>query len=172
MEKAMEHVMRTPIALVIAAAAALVGSSAVADPVSFEVLFKQPQEQMKFEFADGTKHFVLAVRREGRAEGSGVFAGATITEFGWHDVNPPISGDPQGYLQVTAENGDVAVLRWKVKAVFMKGEEGLALFDNGVWELVSGTGQFADKRGVGTLVIEPRGGPTLFILEGEVGDKA
>lgn len=163
--------MRTPIVLAIAAAAAVFGGNAVADPVSVEVLVK-PQEQMKFEFGDGSKHFVLAVRREGTAEGSGVFAGATITEIGWHDVNPPVSGDPQGYLQVTTENGDVAVLRWWVKAVFMKGEEGPALFDNGVWELVSGTGQFADKRGVGTLVIKPRGGPTLFILEGEVGDPA
>ncbi len=163
--------MRSQLVLIIAAAAALAGGSAVADPVSVEVLAK-PQEQMKFEFADGSKHFVLAARREGVAEGSGVFAGATITEIGWHDVNPPLWGDPQGYFQVTAENGDVAVLRWWVKAVFTKGEGGLALSNNGVWQLVSGTGQFADKRGVGTLVIKPRGGPTLFILEGEVGDKA
>lgn len=162
--------MKSPFVLAIAAAAAVAGSSAVADPVSVEVLLT-PQEQMKFEFADGSKHFVLAVRREGEAEGSGVFAGAAVTEFGWHDVNPPVSGEPRGYLQLTAENGDIAVLRWTVKAVFMKGDEGPALFDNGVWELVSGTGQFKDKRGVGSLVIVPRGGPNLFILEGEVGDK-
>lgn len=163
--------MKSPFVLAIAAAAAVAGSSAVADPVSVEVLLT-PQEQMKFEFADGSKHFVLAVRREGEAEGSGVFAGAAVTEFGWHDVNPPVSGEPRGYLQLTAENGDIAVLRWTVKAVFMKGDEGPALFDNGVWELVSGTGQFKDKRGVGSLVIVPRGGPNLFILEGEVGDKS
>jgi hypothetical protein len=163
--------MRTSIVLAAATAAALVGGTAVADRVSVEVLV-EPQEQMKFEFEDGSKHFILAVRRTGTAEGSGVFAGATITEIGWHDVTPPVSGAPQGYLQVNAENGDVAVLRWWVKATFMKGEEGLALFNHGVWELVRGTGQFADKRGVGTVVIKPRGGPTLFILEGEVGDKA
>jgi hypothetical protein len=152
------------------AGAALMGSSAAAEPVSIEVLL-EPQEQMRFEFADGSKHFVLAVRREGKAEGSGVFANAAVTEFGWHDVNPPVSGEPRGYLQLTAENGDIAVLRWEVKATFMKGQEGPALFDNGVWELVSGTGQFADKRGVGSLVIKPQGGPNLFTLEGEVGDK-
>lgn len=162
--------MKSRFVVAVATAAALFGSSAAADPVSVEVLL-EPQEQMKFEFADGSKHFVLAVRREGQAEGSGVFAGAAVTEFGWHDVNPPVSGDPRGYLQLTTENGDVAVLRWTVKAVFMKGADGPALFDNGVWELVSGTGRFENQRGVGSLVIVPRGGPNLFIIEGEVGDR-
>ncbi|MDP2618775.1 MAG: hypothetical protein Q8P46_01130 [Hyphomicrobiales bacterium] len=163
--------MRSSFILAVAAAAAIVGSSALAEPVSVEVMLT-PQEQLKFEFADGSKHFVLAVRREGKAEGSGAFAGAAVTEIGWHDINPPVSGDPQGYLQVTAENGDVAILRWTVKATFVKGAEGKpALFNNGFWELVSGTGQFQDKHGVGSLVIKPQGGPNLFILDGEVGDK-
>lgn len=162
--------MKSPFVLAVGAAAALVAGSAVADPVSVEVLLT-PQEQMKFEFADGSKHFVLAVRREGKAEGSGAFAGASVTEFGWHDVNPPISGAPQGYLQLTAENGDIAVLRWDVKAVFTKGADSPALFTSGVWELVSGTGQFEDQRGVGSLVIKPQGGPNLFILEGKIGNK-
>lgn len=166
----MKYVTKSRLILAVAAAAALAGSSAGAEPVSVDILLT-PQEQMKFDFADGSKHFVLAVRREGKAEGSGPFAGAAVTEFGWHDVNPPVSGDPQGYLQLTAENGDIAVLRWDVKAVFLKGDEKPALFDNGVWTLVSGTGQFAEQRGVGSLVIKPQGGPNLFILEGEVGDK-
>lgn len=161
--------MKSPFVF-IAVAAALAGSSAVADPVSVEALLT-PQEQMKFDFADGSNHFVLAVQREGKAEGTGVFAGATVTEFGWHDVNPPHWGDPQGYLQLTTDSGDVAVLRWTVRAVFTKGEERPALFNSGVWELVSGTGQFADQRGLGSLTLKPQGGPTLFILEGEVGDK-
>jgi len=158
--------------LVATTAAALMASSAVAEPVSIEVLL-EPQEQMRFEFGDGSKHFVLAVRREGKAEGSGPFAGAAVTEIGWHDVNPPVSGEPQGYLQIKAENGDVAVLRWAAKATFTAGADGKpALFNSGIWELVSGTGQFQDKRGVGSLKIRPQGGPNLFILEGEVGDKA
>jgi hypothetical protein len=161
--------MKSPFVF-ITVAAALAGSSAVADPVSVEALLT-PQEQMKFDFADGSNHFVLAVQREGKAEGTGVFAGATVTEFGWHDVNPPHWGDPQGYLQLTTDSGDVAVLRWTVRAVFTKGEERPALFNSGVWELVSGTGQFSDQRGVGSLMLKPQGGPTLFILEGEVGDK-
>jgi hypothetical protein len=162
--------MRTLFVIALAGLTALIASGAAAEPTSVEALL-EPQEQMKFEFADDSNHFVLAVRREGTAEGTGVFDGASVTEFGWHDVNPPVSGDPQGYLQVTTENGDVAVLRWIVKGVFMKGEDGPALFDNGFWELVSGTGQFEDKRGVGSLVLKPQGGPTLFILDGEVGDR-
>ena len=153
----------------IAAAAALVGSSALAEPVSVEAVLT-PQEQMKFQFEDGSKHFVLAVRREGTFQGSGAFAGARVTEFGWHDVNFPVSGDPEGYLQITTEGGDVAVLRWTVRAAFMNGEDKPALFNNGFWELVSGTGQFDGKRGIGSLILEPAGGPTKFILEGEVGD--
>ena len=168
----MERTISSRITLAIAAAAALIGGSAVAEPVSVEALLT-PQEQMKFEFGDGSKHFVLAVRREGKAEGSGPFAGASVTEIGWHDVNPPISGEPQGYFKVTAENGDIAILRWAAKATFVKGaEDKPALVNGGVWELVNGTGQFADKKGVGSLTIKPQGGPTLFILEGEVGDKA
>lgn len=162
--------MKQTLVIAIAGLTALIASSAAAEPTSVEALL-EPQEQMKFDFADGSNHFVLAVRREGTAEGTGVFDGASVTEFGWHDVNPPVSGDPQGYLQVTTENGDVAVLRWTVKGVFVKGDDGPALFDNGFWELVSGTGQFKDQRGVGSLVIKPQGGPNLFILEGELGDK-
>lgn len=152
------------------ATTALTTGSAFAEPVAVEALLT-PQEQMRIDFADESGHWVLAVRREGHAEGSGVFAGASVTEFGWHDVHPPISGRPQGYLQMTADNGDVAVLQWEVRATFVKGEEGPMLFDNGVWELVGGTGQFADKRGVGSLIIRPQGGPNLFILEGEIGDQ-
>ena len=161
--------MKLPLVLAAVGAVAFAAGSAAADPVSVEALLTA-QEEMRFEFADGSKHFVLAVRRQGTAEGSGVFAGAAVTEFGWHDVNPPISGEPQGYLQITTQSGDIAVLRWAVKAVFIKGEEGPALFDNGVWELVSGTGRFKGQRGVGSLVIKPHGGPNMFILEGEVGD--
>ena len=135
-----------------------------------EVLL-EPQEQMKYGFGDGSNHFVLAVRREGVAEGTGPFAGATVHEFGWHDVNPPISGKPRGYLEVVTENGDRAILHWTVSAAFLKGADGPALFDNGVWELVRGTGKFAEQAGVGSLVIRPQGGPNLFILHGEIGDR-
>ena len=164
--------MKSAFILSLAAVTALTAGAALAEPVSIEVLL-EPKEEVRFEFGDGSKHFVLAVRREGKAEGTGVFDGAAVTEMGWHDVNPPVSGNPQGYLKITAENGDIAVLRWSVTATFVKDADGKpALFNHGSWEVVSGTGQFQDKRGVGSLVIKPQGGPNLFILEGEVGDKA
>ena len=153
-----------------ATAAMMMAGSALAAPVSVTTIL-DPQEQIRFDMGDGTKHFVLAVRREGVSEGSGVLAGADVTEFGWHDINPPDSGDPQGYLRFTAENGDVAIIRFTVRAVFMKGEEKPVLHDNGFWELVNGTGQFAGLRGVGHLKIEPAGGPKrLFTLKGEIHD--
>ncbi len=142
----------------------------IAAPVSIDVVLT-PKEQMKFNFADGSKQFILAVRREGKAEGSGIFAGMNVTEFGWHDINPPFGGDPRGYLQLTDDSGNVAIIKWQVRAVFMKGEKKPKIFDNGYWELVKGTGKFANKRGLGSLVIKPAGGPKRkFILIGEVSD--
>lgn len=154
----------------LATALTLAAGAALAEPVSVSAIL-EPKEQIRWEFADGAPHFILAVRREGKATGEGPFAGAQVTEFGWHDIRPGQDGDPRGYLTLIADNGDTAVLRWEVKAVFMAGDERPALFDNGYWELVRGTGQFANQRGVGSLVIKPAGGPKReFILEGEVGD--
>jgi len=160
--------MKPLFATAFAALAVLIGSGAVAEPVSVEVELA-PKEQLEFQFADQSGHFIRALRREGKAEGSGIFAGADVVEFGWHDVHPPFSGDPQGYLQITAPNGDVAVLHWVVKAVFTKGEARPALVNHGFWQLVRGTGQFEGKSGVGSLILRPE--DKKFILEGEVGDK-
>jgi len=131
-----------------------------------------PQESIKMDFADGSKHFVLMVRREGTAEGTGSLAKASVTEYGWHDINPPFGGDPQGYLQFKAENGDIANVKWTIRAVFFKGEEKPRLADYGHWELVSGTGQFKGMTGVGTLTIKPASKTDrLFTLDGELGPK-
>lgn len=131
-----------------------------------------PKESIKMDFADGSKHFVLMVRREGTSEGSGSLAKAAVTEYGWHDINPPFGGDPQGYLQFKAENGDIANIKWTIRAVFFKGEEKPRLADYGHWELVSGTGQFKGMTGVGTLTIKPASKTDrLFTLDGELGPK-
>jgi hypothetical protein len=158
-------------ALVLAASGLADIGQASAAPVSVEAVMT-PTQSMRMDFADGSKRFVLMVRREGKAEGEGIFAGASVVEYGWHDINPPIDGNPQGYLELTAPNGNVAYLKWSVRAVFIKGAEKPKLYDNGVWELVSGTGQFAGLAGVGSLVIKPAS-PTdrRFILQGEVGPR-
>lgn len=163
--------MKTPRLAVLTATVLMLAGGAMAAPVAITAVM-DPQEEMRFEMGDGTPHFVLAVRREGVSEGEGVLAGAKVTEFGWHDIQPPLGGDPRGYLRIEAENGDVAIIKFTVRAVFMKGADKPALHDDGFWELVSGTGQFADKRGVGALKIEPAGDPKrLFSLTGEIGEK-
>ena len=68
-------------------AAVLLGTtvSAGAAPVKFEAVVS-PKEQIRLDFADGSKHFVLMVRREGKATGQGLLSGAQVTEYGRHDI--------------------------------------------------------------------------------------
>lgn len=113
-----------------------------------------PKEQMRLDFADGSKHFLLMVRREGRAAGTGPLAGASVTEYGYHDIIPGDSGDPRGYLMFARPNGDAAYVKWQVRAVFVPGDDGKPkLLDNGFWEIVGATGQLKGLKGAGTLHI-------------------
>ncbi len=113
-----------------------------------------PKEQMRLDFADGSKHFLLMVRREGKAAGTGPLAGASVTEFGYHDIIPGDSGDPRGYLVFTLPSGGVAYLKWTVRAVFVPSEDGKPkLLDNGVWEIAGATGQLKGLKGAGILHI-------------------
>lgn len=113
-----------------------------------------PKEQMRLDFADGSKHFLLMVRREGKAAGTGPLAGASVTEFGYHDIVPGDSGDPRGYLVFALSSGDVAYVKWTVRAVFVPGADGKPkLLDNGVWEIAGATGQLKGLKGAGILHI-------------------
>ncbi|MEI7606530.1 MAG: hypothetical protein WCJ64_04005 [Rhodospirillaceae bacterium] len=59
--------------------ALLLGGAGMARAETFKVeATMTPKEQMKLDFKDGTGHFFLMVRREGKAEGSGPLAGAGI----------------------------------------------------------------------------------------------
>jgi len=129
-----------------------------------------PKQQMKLEFADGSKHFVLLVRREGVATGTGPLAGASVTEYGMHDIVRGVGGEPRGYLEMKASNGDIAYIKWQVSAVFVPGENGKPkLLDNGFWELVGGTGSFKGMKGAGALNIKPASKTDRkFILKGEI----
>jgi hypothetical protein len=155
----------------VALLAAFVAAPAAAEPVKVEAVLA-PTQQIKADFKDGSKQFVLMVRREGKSTGQGMLASATVVEYGWHDIQPPHGGHPHGYLEVTAANGDVAYLKWTVRAVFVKGDDKPKLIDYGFWELSSGNGKFANMRGVGTLEIKAAS-PTerLFVLEGEIAPK-
>lgn len=147
----------------------LIASAAVSGEVKVEAVMS-PQEQLQLEFEDGSGHFFLMVRREGTAAGSGLFDGASVVEYGAHDIIPGVGGDPHGYLVVTAADGAVAYVKWTVRAVFVPGPEGKPkLLDNGFWEVVGGTGRFDRLQGAGTLHIKPAGGADRrFILAGEL----
>lgn len=129
-----------------------------------------PREQIRLDFEDGSQHFVLMVRREGRATGQGPLAGAAVTEYGMHDVVPGVTGEPRGYLVFSRPDGAKAYVKWQVSAVFVPGPDGKPrLLDNGVWQVVGATGSFKGLKGAGTLHIKPAS-PTdrRFVLEGEL----
>ena len=113
-----------------------------------------PKEQIKLDFADGSKHFVLMVRREGKAQGAGLLNGASVTEYGYHDIIPGDGGDPRGYLVFATPTGDMAYVKWQVRAVFVPGADGKPkLLDNGFWEIAGASGKLKGLKGAGTLHI-------------------
>lgn len=144
-------------------------ATAVAEPVKLEAML-MPKEQIRLDFAEGSKHFVLMVRREGETNGSGPLAGTSVAEYGLHDVVPGKGGDANGYLVFTGKDGATAYVKWQLRAVFIPGADGKPkLLDNGVWELVGGTGRFKGLEGAGTLNIEfVSKTDRNYILEGEM----
>jgi len=146
--------------------------AASAEPVRMEAVLA-PQQSMRLDFADGSKHFVLMVRREGAATGTGPLTGAKVTEYGMHDIVPGVGGDPRGYLVFTLPNGDAAYVKWQVRAVFVPGKDGKpALLDNGFWEIAGATGGLKGLVGAGTLHIKPASETDRrFILDGELVKK-
>lgn len=144
-------------------------SVARAEPVKFDALVAQ-KEALKLNFADGSKHFFLLVHRQGNSEGQGPLAAATVDEFGAHDILPGVGGEPRGYLEFTKADGDKAYIKWVIQAIFVPGSDGKPkLLDNGVWQVVSGTGKLAKLRGAGTFHLVATA-PTerRFVLQGEL----
>jgi hypothetical protein len=144
-------------------------SMARAETVKFEALVAQ-KEAIRLDFADGSKHFFLLVRREGKSEGQGVLADATVTEYGAHDIVPGVGGEPRGYLEFTKADGDKAYIKWTIQAIFVPGPDSKPkLLDNGLWQVVSGTGKLAKLKGAGSFHLVATG-PTerRFVLEGEL----
>lgn len=161
--------LRHPVRSLMLSALLAAATSLHAEPLTVRALMV-PKEQIKLDFQDGSGHFVLMVRREGHATGSGLFDGASFVEFGRHDIVPGVSGDPSGYLVVTCGSGDIAYLKWTVRSIFLPNREGRPeMHDNGFWEVVSSTGQLKGLKGTGTLHIESAGEPDrLFVLDGQL----
>jgi hypothetical protein len=156
-------------AIIVAACFGAGISAAVAAPIKVEAVLV-PKEQIRLDFAEGSKQFVLMSKREGKAAGSGPLVGAAVTEYGLHDIVPGASGNANGYLTFTAPDGDIAYVKWLVRAVFVAGPGGKpTLLDNGVWEVVGGTGKFKGLKGAGSLHIKPVSATDRnYILEGEL----
>jgi len=157
-------IIATPIYLLVLAA------GVQAEPVKFEAVVAQ-KEAIRLDFADSSKRFFLLVRREGKTEGQGPLAGANVQEYGAHDVVPGVGGEPIGYLEFAATDGSKAYLKWTIQAVFVPGPDGKPkLLDNGVWQVVGGTGRWEKLKGAGTFRLRFPG-PTdrRFVMEGELG---
>jgi hypothetical protein len=142
---------------------------AFAEPLSIRAVMT-PREQIRGDLPTADKHFVLFVRREGRASGIGPLNGAALTEYGMHDIRPGLDGAPRGYLVATLPNGDHAVIQWDVQATFVPGQDGKPrLLDNGVWRVIGGTGTLAQLKGAGIMHIRAAGPEDReFVLDGEV----
>ncbi len=160
------HVVIIPLFLTLMVSAMPI---AMAEPVKFDALVAQ-KEDIRLDFAEPVKHFLLLVQREGKTEGQGPLAGATVTEFGAHDIVPGVGGEARGYLEFTTPDGDKAYLKWTLQAVFVPGPDGKPkLLDNGVWQVVGGTGKLQNLKGAGAFHLIPTG-PTerRFALEGDL----
>jgi hypothetical protein len=161
--------MRPAHAAFLAFALCLGSTGAAAEPVTLDVVLS-PKDQINLDFKDDNRHFVILMQRSGTAAGSGAFTGATVVEYGFHDVTSGVGGDASGYLEATTTGGDVAYFRWHLRALFVAGPDGKSrLINNGYWELSGGTGQFAAMRGVGSLFLEPVSKTDRrFLLEGDI----
>jgi hypothetical protein len=147
----------------------LLAGAGSAEPLAVKAVLS-PKEQIYVDLPTPQKHFVLFVRREGKASGTGVLDGAQLVEYGMHDIRPGLDGSPRGYLVARLPNGDQAVIRWEVQATFVPGPDGKPrLLDNGLWRFIGGTGGLQGLRGAGTMHIRAVSATDReFELTGEV----
>lgn len=140
--------------------------TALAAPMKIEAVIA-PKADARLDFADGSKRYLLAAQREGKTAGTGPLAGATMLEWGFHDVNPAAGANVNGYLVFTAVDGDVAYLKYQFRAIPVAGPDGKTRFlANGFWETAGGTGKLKALRGAGTIQINPA--ERRWLLEGDL----
>jgi hypothetical protein len=148
---------------------AIAAASANAAPVKFEAVIS-PKAESRLTFADGSKRYFLATQREGTVAGDGLLSGATMLEWGTHDVTPGSGAHGNGYLVFTTAEGDIAYFKYQFRALQIAVAEGKRrILINGHWEVVGGTGKFQGLRGAGTLQVKPLSPKERrWILEGEL----
>jgi hypothetical protein len=140
-----------------------------AEPVKLEALIAT-KAQSKLELADGSKRYLIALQREGRADGNGPLAGTTMLEWGVHDVTPGAGADGHGYLVFTRDEGEVAYLKYRFRATPATRPDGKpTVLLNGFWEVAGGTGDLKGLRGAGTVRIDPVSAKQRrWLLEGDM----
>jgi len=83
---------------------------------------------------------------------------------------PGVGGEPRGYLEFVAADGSKAYIKYFIQAVFVPGPDGKPkLLDDGVWQIVGGTGTLEKLKGAGSFQLVPTS-PTdrRFVMEGEL----
>jgi len=160
-------VVRRLIAGVVLVMTAAAGAEAA--PVNVEAVIS-PKAESKLVFADGSKRYLIATQREGTVTGDGPLAGATMLEWGVHDVTPGSGAHGNGYLVFTSADGDIAYLKYQFRALQIPVADGKRrILINGHWELAGGTGKFQNLRGAGTVQIKPLSPKERrWILQGEL----
>ena len=100
------------VGMITAISMSLLGVASVvhAEPAKFDALVAQ-KEAIRLDFADASKRFFLLVRREGKTEGQGPFAGANVREYGVHDVVPGVGGDRSSQEVLSQKPATVGKLR-------------------------------------------------------------
>ena len=166
-KKTVESAIRTLVTTT--ALYSLFTASIYAAPVRVEALISTKTET-RLDFADGSKRYLVAIQREGKATGSAPLAGATMLEWGVHDVIPGVGISGGGYLVFTTAEGDIAYLKYQMRGTPMPAQDGRPRnLVNGSWEVVSSTGKLKQLQGAGILrvnVISPN--ERSWILEGEL----
>ncbi|MFL9966171.1 hypothetical protein PQR02_35245 [Paraburkholderia sediminicola] len=154
-------------------------SSTQAKPFTAELRFDikngepgLPNEYTKLVFADGSNRYVALVRRSGKVVSEGIFRGATVQEWGLHEVTlgPDTNGRGTGYLVIARGPGDILYLKTQLRQITVPGKEGESRSAfNGLWEVSGATGKFTGLQGAGTLQINRISeSERQWILEGEL----
>jgi hypothetical protein len=170
MKHAAHPMQVTAVLRMLVAATALVWTATPsAAPVKVEAVIS-PKAESRLEFADGSNRHLLATQREGKATGNGPLAGATMLEWGMHDVTPGIGFLGNGYLVFTTNEGDVAYLKYQLRGTSVPGPDGKPQnLINGFWEVAGSTGKLKGLRGAGTVrvnTVSPK--ERQWILEGDL----
>ena len=162
---ARNHAARITRLTLAAAVGACAAAGTLAAPMKVEAVIS-PKADSRMDFADGSKRFLVAAQREGKATGNGPLAGTTMLEWGMHDVNPATGANATGYLVFTTAEGDVAYIKYQFRGVPVPGPDGKPRFlANGNWETAGGTGKLKGLRGAGALQFIPA--ERRFVLDGD-----